>query len=1059
MLPFTRKVLEDWAGKQVFTDGMRVFEEERVVNVAYDARVVSGEITAMPRNIKSSIKIHDDLTADNQCPCRISREEGLICAHAVALCLELLKIYADPDRLAKLDDERRRSARLQEYADSDYIQRVPHGTSGAVEASLRLDLKPGWQETLPHGPVPVHCTAIVGAEEGPINLLPTDIPFCFSEQDENILFVLEDIAEGPAQADMDVGIGDFLNLLELMPGKPFSHGETVNAAKMEARLLLDLDRENGELILILDTALPFMTAGEFPIYLIKGKRAWAFGGNNFWPLADVLPEPLHGIYEKPMSIERSSVPRFIKVELPALQRLVPIETELSEDLFTLQAARPEFRLKVKGSPASLSATLYAQYNDIELIANRPEAKGEFALADPDDLMGYKVRNFPAEQHALERLYEVGFGGDDGASMNAIVGTRNVLIFAGTHLPSLRRKGWRIDLEGRIVDFLENAEHATPVVDVQRPPDGADWFEVGFEFDAGGESLSKADIQRAILKGESHIEKNGRTILFDTDAITSMNKVFEDCSTDEGSRSGTFRMGNIYSAYVKSALDGLDGIDVEATNDWLKVADRQNRNMDVEEVDIPDTVTATLRTYQKEGVNWLRFLEKNQFCGILADEMGLGKTLQTLTWICMERTNTELRDLPVLIVCPTSLVENWIDEGEKFTPGLTFLNLTGTDRKKRWPEVNQVDVVVTSYAIMRRDIEQFIQHEFSLVALDEAQHIKNRSTQNAVAAKQLVGRHRLVLTGTPVENSVADLWSIMDFLMPGYLGGHEHFRTNYELPIQNGGAPAEDAQRRLRKKLHPFLLRRLKKDVAKDLPPKIEKVTTCKLTKDQHLVYKELVEESRRKLTDMVDTQGFNKSRMEIFKTLLRLRQVCCHLDLLKLPGLESQQPSGKMQLFFELIEEAINGGHRVLVFSQFTTMLGILREELERRDTTYCYLDGSTKKRMDVVKRFNTDATIPVFLISLKAGGTGLNLTGADMVIHYDPWWNPAVENQATDRAYRIGQKRTVLAQKLITKGTVEEKVLAMQEKKKAVIDATIESDEEVMKNLSWDDVQELLEI
>jgi SNF2 family DNA or RNA helicase len=347
----------------------------------------------------------------------------------------------------------------------------------------------------------------------------------------------------------------------------------------------------------------------------------------------------------------------------------------------------------------------------------------------------------------------------------------------------------------------------------------------------------------------------------------------------------------------------------------------------------------------------------------------------------------------------------------------------------------------------------------LVVLDEAQHIKNRSTKNAVAAKQLRGHHRLVLTGTPVENSVADLWSIMDFLMPGYLGGHEHFRANYELPIQQGGSSAEDAQRRLRKKLHPFLLRRLKKDVAKDLPPKIEKITTCQLTKDQRLVYEELVKESKRKLTDMVESQGFSKSRMEVFKTLLRLRQVCCHLDLLKMPDLKSKAPSGKMDLFFELVEEAIDGGHRVLVFSQFTTMLGILREELEKKDIKYCYLDGSTKKRMDVVKKFNTDDSIPIFLISLKAGGTGLNLTGADMVIHYDPWWNPAVEAQATDRAYRIGQKRTVLAQKLITKGTVEEKVLALQQKKKAVIDATIESDEQVMNNLSWEEVQGLLEI
>jgi non-specific serine/threonine protein kinase len=315
----------------------------------------------------------------------------------------------------------------------------------------------------------------------------------------------------------------------------------------------------------------------------------------------------------------------------------------------------------------------------------------------------------------------------------------------------------------------------------------------------------------------------------------------------------------------------------------------------------------------------------------------------------------------------------------------------------------------------------------------------------------------VLTGTPIENSVADLWSIIDFLLPGYLGNHKAFRENYELPIQNGGPDAELALIKLRRKLHPFLLRRLKKEVAKDLPDKIIRVAHCPLSKDQHMVYKKLLDSAKKEINSLVNAQGFNKSRMQILKLLLQLRQTCCHLDLLKLPGLKSEYPSAKLDLFFELVDEAIDAGHRILVFSQFTSMLSIIRKELEARELKYCYLDGSTKDRQNRVRTFNTDRSIPLFLISLKAGGSGLNLTGADMVIHFDPWWNPAVEDQATDRAHRIGQKNTVYSIKLITQNTVEEKVLQMQQKKKGIIDAALEKDGDLAQSLTWNDVQELL--
>jgi SNF2 family DNA or RNA helicase len=519
------------------------------------------------------------------------------------------------------------------------------------------------------------------------------------------------------------------------------------------------------------------------------------------------------------------------------------------------------------------------------------------------------------------------------------------------------------------------------------------------------------------------------------------------------------MSGIYGGYVESSLKELDGIEIEATPSWMERARQQNELESVEPVELSPRLKGTLRSYQQEGVNWLRFLEKRAFCGILADEMGLGKTIQTLAWIQLGRADEDHRGKPGLIVCPTSLVENWKEEAAKFTPDLKVLLLHGTDRHRKWKNIEKYDIVITSYALMRRDIEKHLEYTYSIAILDEAQHIKNRSTQNAVAAKKIKAEHRLVLTGTPIENGVTDLWSIMDFLMPGYLGHHKDFREFYELPILTGGSVGDYAQAKLRRKLHPFMLRRLKKHVAKDLPPKIERIAPCKLTEDQHKVYAQLLGDARNKISSMVEENGFNRCRMEILKTLLRLRQTCCHIDLLKLDDVQSKHPSAKMELFFELLDEALDSKHRVLVFSQFTSMLAILKTEMDSRDLKYCYLDGSTKDRQDVVKKFNKNHDIPVFLMSLKAGGTGLNLTGADMVIHFDPWWNPAVEDQATDRAHRIGQKRTVYSVKLVTKGTVEDKVVEMQKRKQGIIDATLTTDEQVMQKLSWEDVQELLSL
>ena len=1066
-LPFTYKMLQTWGGAVTFRDGLTLFERGLVLEAVFEDPILRGTLSWGSRSIKSAANILPDHSCENRCPCRDNVERGIICAHVIALGLALLARNNDPERERKLQEEERRARHLRQVEAKAFFKRAAPGTPGALNCALLLGLPQGWRAAAADGRIPVRTFLDYHGAKHPIGETARDTVLGLTERDEAVLFVLEEIAGGAVPDELAIGTGDFINLLELHKGRSLweegGRALAVNATPVSTVLRVDLDHENGELLLVAHTAMPFLHGAEFPTYLVAGKTGWVFGGGHFWPLEKLLPSPLWEIYRQQVVVPRADVPRFLREELPRLSSQIRVEAEVEPDVFSFEPEKPEFRLVVRGSPASLALKLVAVYGDVELAAVQASAKGSFAHPDPEDILRYTVRDLPAEETALAALRRFGIAGATGAALNAIVGTREVLNFLGSAVPALRRKGWQIEWDGRIRTTMDNATFATPVVRIDAGAGADGWFEVRFDYDDGGHSgLSSAEIHRALLKGDAFIEHKGRTILLDAEAIRALQSVFSDCASGEGRQPGSFRLAPVYAAYAASALQALDGVDVEAPPEWLRSAARENRLEPLEAEPLDPAFERLLRPYQKDGVRWLRFLERNRFGGILADEMGLGKTLQMLVWLTMagaERTGEARK--PALIICPTSLVDNWAAEAARFTPWLKVGTMTGADRHARWPEIRKLDVVVTSYALMRRDITLYEPIEFMAVVLDEAQHIKNQSTQNAHAAKRLRAEHRFVLTGTPIENGVSDLWSIMDFLMPGYLGSHESFRANIEQAIAQGGPDGELAQWKLRRKLKPFLLRRMKRDVAKELPPKIERIAACALSGDQKRVYAALLEDSRHKIADLVAAQGFQRAKFEILNTLLRLRQVCCHLDLLKLPDLASKEPSAKMDLFFELLDEAMDAGHRVLVFSQFVSMLTILRRELHRRNLRHCYLDGATPERLKIVQEFNRDASIPLFLISLKAGGTGLNLTGADMVIHYDPWWNPAVENQATDRAYRIGQKRTVYSVKLIAQDSIEERVLALQRKKQKLYNATLADDDSAtdVHNLTWEDVQELLSL
>ncbi|HEX4086647.1 MAG TPA: DEAD/DEAH box helicase [Chthoniobacteraceae bacterium] len=676
------------------------------------------------------------------------------------------------------------------------------------------------------------------------------------------------------------------------------------------------------------------------------------------------------------------------------------------------AGKPEFVLQLEGSLNFLAAKLQVRQG----------------------------RDPAAENAARDRLLAARFSPPNGKGEMVLRGERDILRFLGGTLPVLQRE-WKVEFGERLTNINETIAHIRPKVEARGS--GENWFELTVSLASpDGQTFSSAEIQRLLQMGQNHVRlKNGGLALFDSGMLDELGQALGDTNANQP-QPGTYRIHKAQAGY----LAGVLGDEIVGEPAWKKWTREQMQPDSISPVSL-GALDSVLRPYQKLGVYWMQFLARNGFGGILADEMGLGKTLQALAFLA------GMRDGVSLIVCPSSLVQNWAREAAKFTPELRVLAIEGPDRHSRLGRLAEADLAITSYPLLRRDAGRYEGIEFRAVILDEAQHIKNPETQNAQAATGLRARHRMVLTGTPLENSVRDLWSIMNFAMPGYLGSREDFKERYEQPIAQG---ENGVKTRLGKRVRPFLLRRMKREVYKELPEKLEQVLYCTLNAKQAEVYEKLLAESRRQVTELASEKNQGKARMLMLTALLRLRQACCDLRLLGIQDVAQEEASAKMELLDELLREAIDGGHRVLIFSQFVTMLQIQKTALETAGISYCYLDGRTKDRMREVDRFQNGMDIPVFLISLKAGGVGLNLTAADTVVHFDPWWNPAVEAQATDRAHRIGQEKVVTAYKLIARNTVEEKILKLQESKKGLLDA-IESEEPVMAGLSTAEIQALI--
>ena len=571
---------------------------------------------------------------------------------------------------------------------------------------------------------------------------------------------------------------------------------------------------------------------------------------------------------------------------------------------------------------------------------------------------------------------------------------------------------------------------------------------------------KSIMEKYSLKKKYHRLKDGSFIsLQDNKEIEILDKLVTGMDIDyKELEKGQVNLPVNRSLYLNQLLKEIKGTEVIKNAEYKKIVNKLDKEQQ-EDIKIPEKLNSILRYYQKNGYKWLKVLDQYHFGGILADDMGLGKTIQMLSVIVdyVEEPKEERR--ATLVVSPSSLTLNWQNEAIKFARELKTLVIRGslTERKRQIKEIDQYDLVITSYELLKRDIEFYkeLNYKFRFVIADEAQYLKNSNTQNAKSIKQIKADTRYALTGTPIENSLSELWSIFDFIMPGYLFTYRKFKNTYETPIVRDND--EKAMAKLKMLIEPFVLRRNKKEVLTELPDKTVTVLNNEMKEEQKNIYLTYLAKAKQELAEQIDLNGYENSHMQILAALTRLRQICCHPSLF-ISGYKDG--SSKLEQCMEIIQEATNAGHKILLFSGYTSMFEYIEKELKQRNIKYFKLTGATKvdERIKLVDEFNENPEIKVFLISLKAGGTGLNLTGADMVIHYDPWWNVSTENQATDRAYRIGQKNNVQVYKLITKNSIEEKIYELQEKKAKLADNMLDTKTTFISKFSKDEIMRLFD-
>ena len=1097
-LALTLTAVQEASSEPVYRRGVQYYRRKKVLKYSEDdsAGVIEAlVIGSEPQPYKIVVTIDSPEIFKAECSCPYFEE---VCKHSVAVLLTHINRHnpgarfdmAEPDQRREGPQEKVPKAKdlLDDPREEGMVPDQSNFELGLLVLEKPLAMIVGVVPDEPHGKVNIL--------KVPPAILPTLEPESRIHRLAKYLTSLPQTTKGTAgghripRGEEGVVIGHLslsCNVLNT------SNGLSIKFSKeaLKPRAVLS-ETESGELLLRLEGIKESAVDGEHaeavdhPVFFM-GTSSWILSNDTFYPI-DL--SAIHRSFQYfdsfgHMTVKLEVVPKFLSVDLPVLLKRMPVLFDETTAPFPVAITEPPqvvIKLSERKMPGSSgTSNIISSHGSTATVAPKPSVDASSLEVSLGFRYGDLVLQSRDETSAVESEKFTRTISDNGQSVwveRQWENENSVRRFL-TNMQPLRSIADRFS-------FIE--EPALEVLFQLSSEQTTEWDTTGweqlqayrvrkepldlkaklalkkdsykFEFDllcsTHGEDVAFGLVIESLFRNRNYLKlPAGDFVRIPTTTLLTLLKAI-------GQSKDSARP--LYQALsVLHALETHE-IEVDADKGFQEFIHRIHHFKELASFEVPKEFKGELREYQKEGCNWLMFLREYGLSGILADDMGLGKTIQTLTMLLSHYSSGKAKNdrKPTLVVAPTSVVYNWLSEASKFTPTLKTALFLGRDRhellkalaKETGPKPQ---VIFTTYGIIRRDYEQLKNLQFEFLILDEAQNIKNPESVGAIAAKSIKAFHRLALSGTPVENRLKELWSLFDFLMPEFLGTHKDFNEIFERPIELG---LEGAGQKLRKVVHPFILRRLKSQVETELPDRTDIIQLCELDDEQRALYLRVLDECRAEVFSEMASKASKKPQfsMSILAALLRLRQVCCDPSLLKnMEGPVTQQ-SAKRDAFVNMIADIIDEGHKILVFSQFTTMLAILRKDLEKAGYKYEYLDGQTpaKDRLDKVEKFNADQSIPVFLISLKAGGTGLNLTGADYVIHYDPWWNPAVENQATDRAHRIGQTRHVFNYKLITRGTVEEKILALQQKKKELADLVIGGDENVAKELTQEDLEYL---
>jgi superfamily II DNA or RNA helicase len=869
---------------------------------------------------------------------------------------------------------------------------------------------------------------------------------------------------GPRRVGIEVRGEDACALLPLLKGRrvivePQMMELRFGDEPLRPRFDVELSSDGAQLIV----KSSFMRPGD-PRKFVVSQGAW-FEGSPGWHVdaqegfarpidRRVPPASLRRLLRTPTISESiDKLPQLIAQGLPRVALEVGAELPDLSHVADVVDLTPTFRMRAGGTLTEARVSLRAAYDDVEMDVRADGMTPPVIVRSPEGSSSKRARiircDIVAQQEAAYRLQELGLAPDEDG--NGFLARGDDAIQFWTEGIGTLPEDWDLFVPDDLVDVQVRNETLAAHA---RVSSGVDWLSLRLSFESEGIAVTQDELARCLAEGRRYVRlADGSFAKLDAQRVREVLQRQAEILATSGAAGGRLPLSQ-----AGRLQELLDHVGRSSVSDGAKDLFHKLRDIDeIKGARKPRNLKASLRPYQEAGFHWLWFLHEIGSGGVLADDMGLGKTLQTLTLLLAvknadEKAGSE-KPFRALIVAPTSVVTNWEREIEKFAPSMQHMIWHGADRHDRVEELEQADIVITSYALLRRDEEMLAKIQWRYAILDEAQNIKNPLSATARAAKRVRADRRLALSGTPIENRLSEIWSIFDFVSPGLLGPLDKFEERYARPIEAGD---QKIAQRLRATIHPFILRRTKGEVAKDLPEKIETDQFCELTGEQAALYSAVLKEVRAQVMGEVERVGIAKSHIQILAGLTRLRQAACDPRLLGLPREFKDEDSGKLVALRELIQTSVAGGHRVLVFSQFVSMLQLVRRAMEEDGVAYEYLDGSTKDRQGAVANFQREDGPPVFLISLKAGGSGLNLTAADTVIHFDPWWNPAVEDQATDRAHRIGQTKVVTMYRLIAKGTIEEKILELGGKKRELVGAVLSEDAGGTKKLTKTDLEEL---